>query len=71
MSDDGKEFTGEVDAIIWSMKVLDFILGLPDIVRNYITLFFTMLQDCHDELVDKIRSVRNDPERVRRCRNIV
>ena len=35
MSDEGKEFKGEVDAIVWNMKGLDFILGLPDIVRNF------------------------------------
>ena len=54
MSDDGKEFKGEVDAIVWNMKGLDFILGLPDIVRNFITLFFNMLQDYHDDLVNGI-----------------
>ena len=43
VSDDGREFEGEVDAIVFQMKGLDFILGLPDIVRNFVTLFFTML----------------------------
>ena len=52
VSDDGKDFKGEVDAIVWNMQGLDFILGLPDIVRNFITLFFTMLQDYHEELVN-------------------
>jgi len=54
MSDEGKEFKGEVDAIVWSMNGLDFILGLPDIVRNFITLFFMMLKDYHQELVNGI-----------------
>ena len=49
MSDEGKEFKGEVDAIVWSMKGLDFILGLPDIVRDFITLFFMMLKDYRQE----------------------
>ena len=44
----------EVDTIVWNMKGLDFILGLPDIVRNFITSFFMMLQDYHDELVNGI-----------------
>ena len=44
VSDGGEPYTGEVDAIVWKMQGLDFILGLPDIVRNYITLFFLMLK---------------------------
>ena len=38
-----------VDAIVWSMKGMDFILGLPDIVRDFITLFFMMLKDYRQE----------------------
>ena len=49
VSDEGKEYKGEVDAIVWSMQGLDFILGLPDIVRNFITLFFMMLKDYRQE----------------------
>ena len=64
MSDEGKEFKGEVDAIVWNMKGLDFILGLPDIVRNFITLFFMMLQDYHDELVNGI-SERTEVEQMK------
>jgi len=44
VSDGGTDFSGEVDAIVWDMRGLDFILGLPDIVRNFITLFFLMLK---------------------------
>ena len=51
VSDGGTDFSGEVDAIVWDMKGLDFILGLPDIVKNFITLFFLMLKQNQLELV--------------------
>eukprot|EP01042_Synura_sphagnicola_P036417 gene36417-biopygen4789 len=36
VSDNGeKEYTGLVEAIVWEMPGMDFIVGLPDIVRNY------------------------------------
>ena len=44
VDDDGKEYSGEVEAIVWEMKGLDFILGLPDIVKSFIHLFFMMLK---------------------------
>ena len=44
VSDGGTDFSGEVEAIVWDMKGLDFILGLPDIVKNFINLFFLMLK---------------------------
>ena len=31
--DDGKEVSAEVDAVVWEMKSMDFILGLPDLIR--------------------------------------
>ena len=51
VSDGGNDFSGEVEAIVWTMKGLDFILGLPDIVKNFITLFFLMLKQNQLELV--------------------
>ena len=51
VSDGGEPYTDEVDAIVWKMQGLDFILGLPDIVRNYITLFFLMLKQSQQESV--------------------
>ena len=43
MSDDGKtEYTGEVEAIVWDMPGMDFIVGLPDIDRNYVELLTSM-----------------------------
>ena len=57
VSDGGTAFWGEVDAIVWKMKGLDFILGLPDIVRNFITLFFLMLKQYQLELVAGVTEV--------------
>jgi len=45
VSDNGeKEYTGLVEAIVWEMPGMDFIVGLPDIVRNYVELLTNMLQ---------------------------
>ena len=55
VSDGGTEYSGEVDAIVWRMKGLDFILGLPDIVRNFITLFFLMLKQYQLELLGSVQ----------------
>ena len=50
MSDDGKtEYTGEVEAIVWDMPGMDFIVGLPDIARNYVELLTSMLQSSESE----------------------
>ena len=44
VSDNGeKEYTGVVEAIVWDMPGMDFIVGLPDIVRNYVELLTEML----------------------------
>eukprot|EP01042_Synura_sphagnicola_P036304 gene36304-biopygen1517 len=39
-----KEYTGLVEAIVWEMPVMDFIVGLPDIFRNYVGLLTNLLQ---------------------------
>ena len=50
MSDDGKtEYTGEVEAIVWDMPGMYFIVGLPDIARNYVELLTSMLQSSESE----------------------
>ena len=54
VSDGGDAYSGEVDAIVWSMQGLDFILGLPDIVRNFITLFFLMLKQYQMEMLGAV-----------------
>ena len=51
VSDDGKtEYTGEVEAIVWDMPGMDFIVGLPDIARNYVELLTSMLQSSESGL---------------------
>ena len=50
VSDGGREHSGTVEAIVWQMRGLEFILGLPDIVKNYTTLFFLMLKQHQEEL---------------------
>jgi len=50
VSDGGREHKGQIDAIVWNMKDMDLILGLPDIIKNFITLFFLMLKQHQNEL---------------------
>ena len=39
VSDDGKiEYQGEVEAVVWNMPGMDFILGLPEITRHFVEL---------------------------------
>ena len=39
VADDGStEYSGQVEAIVWNMPGMDFILGLPDITRNFVDL---------------------------------
>ena len=33
--DDGNEISAKVDAVVWEMSTMEFILGLPDILRNF------------------------------------
>ena len=50
VSGGGREFTGQIEPIVWKMQDMDLILGLPDIIKNYITLFFLMLKQKQHEL---------------------
>ena len=51
VSDDGKiEYQGEVEAIVWNMPGMDFILGLPDITRHFVELLTSMLRVNQDEV---------------------
>ena len=51
VSDDGKiEYKGEVEAIVWNMPGMDFILGLPDITRHFVELLTSMLRVNQDEV---------------------
>ena len=45
VADDGStEYNGQVEAIVWNMPGMDFILGLPDITRNFVDLLTSMLR---------------------------
>ena len=45
VADDGStEYSGQVEAIVWNMPGMDFILGLPDITRNFVDLLTSMLR---------------------------
>ena len=50
VSDGGREFSGKKEPIVWKMHNMDLILGLPDIIKNYITQFFLMLKKKQNEL---------------------
>ena len=41
------EYTGEVEAIAWSME---FIVSLPDIAKNYVDLLTAMLRNSEVEV---------------------
>ena len=46
VGDDGiTEYTGEVEAIVWTMPGMEFIVGLPDIAKNYVDLLTAMLRN--------------------------
>jgi len=50
MSNCGKtEYTGEVEAIIWSTLGMDFIVGLPDIAKNHVEFLRSLLQSSESE----------------------
>jgi len=45
VADDGvTEYAGQVEAIVWVMPGMDFIVGLPDIVSNYVDLLVSVLK---------------------------
>jgi hypothetical protein len=55
--DDGREVSAEIDAVVWEMKSMDFILGLPDILEHFLDLFVDMLYRARSELLHKIVEV--------------
>ena len=51
VADDGStEYSGQVEAIVWNMPGMDFILGLPDITRNFVDLLTSMLRVTTNEV---------------------
>jgi hypothetical protein len=49
--DSGEGVIAEIDAVVWSMKSMDFILGLPDILEHFLDLFVDMLHRARVELL--------------------
>ena len=45
VDDNGKETREVVEAVVWEMLKMDFILGLPDKLRNFLYIFVKMLRD--------------------------
>ena len=50
VDDKGIDNSGIVDAIVWKMPNLDFILGLPDVLKNFMPLFVQMLNDAQNSV---------------------
>jgi len=46
VADDGitEKYAGQVDVIFWVMPGMYFIVGLPDIVSNYVDLLVSVLR---------------------------
>jgi len=52
VSDDGQtEYTGYVEAIVWTMPGMDFIVGLPDIAKHFVDLLTSMLTSAGDSVM--------------------
>ena len=45
LNNNREEISGIVEAIVWTMPDLDFILGLPDVLKNFLPMFVEMLND--------------------------
>jgi len=42
------EYHGQVEAIVWTMPGMEFIVGLPDITKNFVDLLTSMLRASDD-----------------------
>ena len=45
IDDEGREFRAVEEAIVWEMSKMDFILGSPDVLRNFFSVFAAILRD--------------------------
>ena len=50
-------YEAEVEAIVWEMPGIDFILGLSDVVRSYVELVISMLHSQKKEVVSSAEEV--------------
>ena len=54
-------YEAEEEAIVWDMPGIDFILGLPDIVRSYVELIISMFCSQKKEVVSSAEEVDEAP----------
>jgi len=63
VADDGvTEYAGQVEAIVWVMPGMDFIVGLPDIASNYVDLLVSVLKNEND--VNEVTDMREGEVRI-------
>jgi len=48
--DQGAAVEAEVEAIVWDCPGIDFILGLPEIVKHYLDMFVVMLREAENDV---------------------
>ena len=71
LDNDREERTGMVEAIVWTMPDMDFILGLPDVLRNFLPMFVQMLNEARRtlhpipiDIAEIMEEVRGDDDSV-------
>ena len=47
----GGKISGELDAVVWPMRSIDFILGLPDLLTHFLDLFMFMLRVAREQIL--------------------
>ena len=52
--DSGDKVSAEIDAVVWDIKSMEFILGLPDILEHFLDLFVDISHLARAELLGKI-----------------
>ena len=51
LDDKGSLHSADVEAVVWKMRNIDFILGLPDILRFYLDLFVEKLKSAREQML--------------------
>jgi len=58
VGDNGQtEYTGYVEAIVWTMPGMDFIVELPDIAKKFVDLLTSMLTSAGDSVMSLFRKM--------------
>ena len=58
------EYHGQVEAIVWTMPGMEFIVGLPDIAKNFVDLLTSMLR-ASDDVVGNVLETDMRPGDIR------